>query len=36
MRTRYRELLREEVSRTLAEPGDVDQEIRDLFEALGT
>lgn len=36
MRKRYRELLREEVGRTLAEPGDVDQEIRDLFGALGS
>jgi RNA polymerase sigma-70 factor (ECF subfamily) len=35
LRKRYRELLREEVSQTLAEPGDVDDEIRSLFEVLG-
>jgi RNA polymerase sigma-70 factor (ECF subfamily) len=34
MRRRYRELLREEVGRTLADPADVDEEIRDLFAAL--
>jgi len=35
LRKRYRELLREEVSQTLAEPEDVDDEIRSLFEVLG-
>ena len=35
LRKRYRELLREEVSQTLAEPGDIDDEIRSLFEVLG-
>jgi RNA polymerase sigma-70 factor (ECF subfamily) len=35
LRKRYRELLREEVAQTLAEPGDVDDEIRSLFEVLG-
>jgi RNA polymerase sigma-70 factor (ECF subfamily) len=35
LRKRYRELLREEVAQTLAEPADVDDEIRNLFEALG-
>lgn len=35
MRKRYRELLREEVAQTLAEPGNVDDEIRSLFEVLG-
>lgn len=35
MRKRYRELLREEVAHTLAEPGEVDDEIRSLFEVLG-
>jgi RNA polymerase sigma-70 factor (ECF subfamily) len=34
MRARYRELLREEVGQTLADPADVEQEIRDLFLAL--
>ncbi|MCY2996348.1 MAG: sigma-70 family RNA polymerase sigma factor [Planctomycetota bacterium] len=35
LRKRYRELLREEVAQTLAEPGDVDDEIRSFFEVLG-
>ncbi|MGA2616052.1 MAG: hypothetical protein ABSF26_00500 [Thermoguttaceae bacterium] len=35
LRKRYRELLREEVSHTLAEPGEIDDEIRSLFEVLG-
>jgi len=35
LRKRYRELLREEVAQTLAEPQDVDDEIRSFFEALG-
>ena len=35
LRKRYRELLRDEVAQTLAEPGDVDDEIRNLFEVLG-
>ena len=34
MRKRYRELLRDEVAQTLADPADVDGEIRDLMEAL--
>lgn len=34
MRGRYRQLLRAEIQETLAEGGDVEQEIRDLFEAL--
>ncbi|GAC1335095.1 MAG: sigma factor [Isosphaeraceae bacterium] len=34
MRTRYREILREEVGRTVDDPADVDQEIRGLFDAL--
>ena len=32
----YRELLREEVSRTLADDADVEEEIRGLFAALGS
>jgi RNA polymerase sigma factor (sigma-70 family) len=36
LRKRYRELLREEVAHTLADPGDVEEEIRCLFEALGS
>ncbi|MBV9124434.1 MAG: sigma-70 family RNA polymerase sigma factor [Planctomycetes bacterium] len=36
LRKRYRELLREEVAHTLAEPGEVDEEIRCLFEILGS
>ena len=34
MRKRYRALLREEVARTLVDPGDVDEELANLFEAL--
>jgi RNA polymerase sigma-70 factor (ECF subfamily) len=35
LRKRYRELLRAEVAQTLADPGDIDDEIRSLFAALG-
>ena len=35
LRGRYRELLREEIAQTVADPADVDDEIRDLFRALG-
>jgi len=35
MRRRYRTLLREEVARTVADPSDVDEELANLFEALG-
>jgi RNA polymerase sigma-70 factor (ECF subfamily) len=35
LRRRYRDLLREEVARTLDDPAAVDEEIRDLFGALG-
>jgi len=35
LRKRYRALLREEVGRTVAELGDVDEELNSLFEALG-
>jgi len=35
LRKRYRELLRAEVAQTLAEPAEVDDEIRNLFEVLG-
>ena len=34
LRRRYRELLREEIAQTVADPADVDEEIRDLFAAL--
>ena len=34
LRERYRALVREEVARTVGAPGDIDDEIRDLFEAL--
>ena len=34
MRARYRELLRDEVARTVSEPGDVDAELADLITAL--
>jgi hypothetical protein len=35
MRKRYRTLLRNEVARTVADPTDVDEELANLFEALG-
>jgi len=35
MRKRYRALLREEVARTVADPGEVDGELTNLFETLG-
>lgn len=35
LRKRYRQLLREEIERTVHDPGQVDAEIRDLFAALG-
>lgn len=35
LRRRYRELLREEIARTVAAPEEVDDEIRHLFAALG-
>ncbi len=35
MRRRYRALLREEVARTVADPSDVDDELANLFDALG-
>jgi RNA polymerase sigma-70 factor (ECF subfamily) len=36
LRRRYRELLREEIGRTVNDPGQVEAEIRDLMAALGT
>ncbi len=36
LRRRYRELLREEIGRTLDDPAQVDSEIRDLFTLLGS
>ncbi len=36
LRRRYRELLREEITRTVNDPGQVETEIRDLMAALGT
>jgi RNA polymerase sigma-70 factor (ECF subfamily) len=36
LRRRYRELLREEIARTVHDPTQVDAEIRDLFTALGS
>ena len=35
-RNRYREVLRDEISRTVDDPRDIDQEISTLFEALGS
>ena len=36
MRRRYRELLRDEIAQTVASEEHIDEEIRDLFEALGS
>jgi RNA polymerase sigma-70 factor (ECF subfamily) len=36
LRRRYRELLRAEIEETVADPEEIDQEIRDLFAALGS
>lgn len=36
LRRRYGELLRQEIAATLADPKEIDDEIRDLFTALGT
>jgi RNA polymerase sigma-70 factor (ECF subfamily) len=36
LRTRYRERLRAEIAQTVADPSDVDAEIRSLFEILGS
>ena len=35
LRQRYRELLRNEIAQTVAQPADVEAEIRDLFQILG-
>ena len=35
LRQRYRELLRHEIAQTVAQSGDVEDEIRDLFQILG-
>ena len=35
VRRRYRELLRDEIGKTVANPGDVDAEIQELFAVLG-
>lgn len=36
MRGRYRQLLREEIAQTVSGPEEVEQEIRDLFQTLGS
>jgi RNA polymerase sigma factor (sigma-70 family) len=36
LRRRYRELLRAEIEETVADPDEIDREIRDLFSALGS
>jgi RNA polymerase sigma-70 factor (ECF subfamily) len=36
LRARYRELLREEIARTIADPAEIDAEIRDLLSAVGS
>ena len=34
LRRRYRELLRAEIAQTVAHPGEIDEEIRELFKAI--
>ena len=36
LRQRYRQLLRDEIAHTVAEPGEVDEELRHLFAVLGS
>jgi RNA polymerase sigma-70 factor (ECF subfamily) len=36
LRRRYRELLRDEIAQTVADPAEIDAEIRELFAALAT
>jgi hypothetical protein len=36
MRRRYAALVREEIAATVSRPSDVEEEIRDLFEALAS
>jgi RNA polymerase sigma-70 factor (ECF subfamily) len=36
LRRRYRELLREQIAQTVADPDMIDDEIRELFSALGS
>ena len=36
MRRRFRELLREEIAQTVAHPEEIDEEVRHLFEVLGS
>jgi hypothetical protein len=35
LRQRYRAVLRDEIAQTVADPIEIDDEIRDLFAALG-
>lgn len=35
LRRRFRELIRAEIAQTVSQPGEIDQEIRDLFAAFG-
>ncbi len=35
LRKRYRELLREEISQTLSDPAEAEEEMRALFSAFG-
>ena len=36
MRRRYGELLRREIAQTVSDPDEIENEIRDLFDALGS
>ena len=35
LRRRYRELLNEEIAQTVADPAEIDDELRELFTAVG-
>ena len=36
LRRRYRELLKEEIAQTVADPAEIDDELRELFAAVGS
>ena len=36
LRRRYRELLKEEIAQTVADPAEIDEELRELFAAVGS
>ena len=36
LRRRYRELLKEEIAQTVSDPAEIDDELRELFSAVGS